>query len=83
MFNDDGSRFRYTDLRVRRAQALDVEDVSTFDAWIKSMRHVIGWCQDVQWLIGEYFFHIHPHIYSRALETRTQSGALKANVRSK
>ena len=53
VFNNDGSRIRYTDPRVKRARALEVEDVSTCDAWIGSMRHVIGWCQDVHWVIGK------------------------------
>lgn len=63
-FNENGSRIKYADSRVRKANPLKIEDVSsTYETWIGSMRHGIGWCQNLDWLIGKrrlcFFFHLH------------------------
>jgi hypothetical protein len=54
LFNEDGSRIRYSDTRVREVMPSEVDDISTFESWIGSMRHGIGWCPDVRLITGKY-----------------------------
>ncbi|KAH7085853.1 hypothetical protein BKA63DRAFT_27957 [Paraphoma chrysanthemicola] len=51
--NHDCTRIRYTDPRVRDivCESLSWESMNDYDS-IRSMRHVIGWCREVQWLMG-------------------------------
>lgn len=59
LFNEDGSRIRYTDSRVWEFMPLGAEDINTYESWIGTMRHSVGWCSDVQWLICKlYISHV-------------------------
>jgi hypothetical protein len=63
LFNEDGSRIQYTDRRVRNTNPLKVDDISKLRSSIGSMRHGIGWCQNVHWLIGKRLISLNlfPH----------------------
>jgi len=85
LFNEDGSRIRYSDPRVREVMPLELEDISTFESWIGLMRHGIGWCRDVRWFIGEHdislpamFLHNVEATDTRPLFSRTESCILMA-----
>jgi hypothetical protein len=54
LFNDDGSRIRYSDSRVRELMPLEVEDINAYESWIGSMRHIVGWCSEVVCSTGKH-----------------------------